>query len=214
MESTRIIAVRHGETAWNVGQRIQGHLDIELNETGRNQARLLAKALAGRETFDAIYCSDLARARETAQIVADALHMEVIPTPALRERSFGEYQGMTFPHITETWPEQGERWRKRDPDWAPPGGGESLRQLQERLVQTVNELAARHMGQHIALFTHGGVLDMLYRIAAGMGLQDARTWQLGNAAVNRLLWTPEGLSLVGWGDETHLEGASLDESTA
>jgi len=55
---------------------------------------------------------------------------------------------------------------------------------------------------------------MLYRIAAGMGLQDARTWQLGNAAVNRLLWTPEGLSLVGWGDETHLEGASLDESTA
>lgn len=214
MESTRIIAVRHGETAWNVGQRIQGHLDIELNETGRLQALRLARALAGRETIDAIYCSDLSRARQTAQAVADAVGLPLTPTPALRERSFGEYEGLTFPQVRESWPDQAERWRKRDPDWAPPGGGESLQELKERLSQTVNELAARHVGQHIALFTHGGVLDMLYRIAAGMGLQDARTWQLGNTAVNRLLWTPEGLSLVGWGDETHLEDASLDETTA
>lgn len=214
MESTRIIAVRHGETAWNVGQRIQGHLDIELNETGRLQALRLARALEGRETIDAIYCSDLSRARQTAQAVADALGLPLTPTPALRERSFGEYEGLTFPQVRESWPDQAERWRRRDPDWAPPGGGESLRELKERLTQTVNELAVRHVGQHIALFTHGGVLDMLYRIAAGMGLQDARTWQLGNTAVNRLLWTPEGLSLVGWGDETHLEDASLDETTA
>lgn len=214
MESTRIIAVRHGETAWNVGQRIQGHLDIELNETGRLQALRLARALAERETIDAIYCSDLSRARQTAQAVADALGLPLTPTPALRERSFGEYEGLTFPQVRESWPDQAERWRRRDPDWAPPGGGESLRELKERLTQTVNELAVRHVGQHIALFTHGGVLDMLYRIAAGMGLQDARTWQLGNTAVNRLLWTPEGLSLVGWGDETHLEDASLDETTA
>lgn len=214
MESTRIIAVRHGETAWNVDQRLQGHLDIELNDAGRNQARRLAKALAEREAIDAIYCSDLSRARETAQAVADALGLPLTPTPTLRERSFGEYEGLTFSQVRESWPEQAERWRKRDPDWAPPGGGESLMQLKARLTLTVDELAARHVGQHIALFTHGGVLDLLYRMAAGVGMQDARTWQLGNAAVNRLLWTPEGLSLVGWGDETHLEDASLDETTA
>lgn len=214
MEATRIIAVRHGETAWNVDQRLQGHLDIELNATGRLQARRLATALAGREAIDAIYCSDLSRARETAQIVADELSLPLTPTPTLRERSFGEYEGLTFVQVRENWPEQAERWRKRDPDWAPPGGGESLMQLKARLTHTVNEIAARHVGQHIAIFTHGGVLDLLYRIATGIGLQDARTWQLGNAAVNRLLWTPEGVSLVGWGDETHLEGASLDETTA
>ncbi len=214
MESTRIIAIRHGETAWNVGQRIQGHLDIELNETGRSQALRLANALAGRESMDAIYCSDLARARETAQAVANAVKLPLTPVAALRERCFGAFEGLTFHQVREAWPEEAERWRKRDPDWAPPSGGESLLQLRERLTHAVNELAARHVGQHIALFTHGGVLDMLYRIAAGMGLQDARTWQLGNTAVNRLLWTPEGLSLVGWGDETHLEDASLDETTA
>lgn len=214
MEATRITAIRHGETPWNRDLRIQGHLDIGLNDIGREQARRLARALAEREAIDAIYSSDLARARDTAQATADALGASLTLTPALRERCFGEYQGMTFAQVSETWPHEAERWRKRDPDWRPPGGGESLAELRERLAQVVDQLAVRHVGQHILLFTHGGVLDMLYRIAAGLGIQDARTWQLGNAAVNRLLWTPEGISLVGWGDETHLEGASLDESTA
>ncbi len=214
MESTRIIAVRHGETAWNRDSRIQGHLDIELNNKGRAQASLVARALAESEAIDAIYSSDLARARATAQPVADATGAPLTLLPELRERCFGDFQGLTFAQISDTLPEEAHKWRKRDPDWAAPNGGESLRQLQHRLSETVNELAARHVGQQIALFTHGGVLDMLYRIATGLGLQDARTWQLGNAAVNRLLWTPSGLTLVGWGDETHLEGASLDETTA
>ena len=214
MEATRITAIRHGETPWNRDLRIQGHLDIGLNDIGREQARRLACALAERDTIDAIYSSDLARARDTAQATANALGASLTLTPTLRERCFGEYQGMTFAQVSDTWPHEAERWRKRDPDWRPPGGGESLADLRQRLAQAVDQLAARHVGQHIALFTHGGVLDMLYRIAAGLGIQDARTWQLGNAAVNRLLWTPDGISIVGWGDETHLEGASLDESTA
>lgn len=214
MEATRITAIRHGETPWNRDLRIQGHLDIGLNDIGREQARRLALALAERDTIDAIYSSDLARARDTAQATANALGASLTLTPALRERCFGEYQGMTFAQVSDTWPQEAERWRKRDPDWRPPGGGESLADLRLRLAKAVDQLAMQHVGQHIALFTHGGVLDMLYRIAAGLGIQDARTWQLSNAAVNRLLWTPEGLSIVGWGDETHLEGASLDESNA
>ena len=87
--------------------------------------------------------------------------------------------------------------------------------FRERITQVVRRLAAENTGKHIALFTHGGVLDVLYRAATGLELQDARTWQIGNAAVNRLLWTPDGgLALVGWADTTHLEDESLDESTA
>ena len=186
MQATRILAVRHGETAWNVDGRIQGHLDIALSDVGRAQARRLGRALAEREPLALIVSSDLARAQETARIVAD---------------------------VEASWPEQAERWRRREPDWAPPGaGGESLLQFRERVTQAVQALAAENMGNHIALFTHGGVLDVLYRLATGLDLQAARSWQIGNAAVNRLLWTPDsGLSLVGWADTTHLEDESLDE---
>ena len=74
--------------------------------------------------------------------------------------------------------------------------------------------AARHVGEQIVLVAHGGVMDILYRLATQQALQAPRTWTLGNANINRLLWSPEGLSLVGWGDARHLETDSLDESTA
>ena len=215
MQITRILAIRHGETAWNVGGRLQGHLDISLNETGRLQAGRLAQALAGRETPDVIYSSDLSRARDTAQALVDAIGAPLQLSTGLRERCFGDFQGMTFEQVTQSAPEAAERWRRRVPDWAPPGeGGESLLAFRERVTQTVLGLAAENIGKQIAVVTHGGVLDVLYRAAARLVLQDARTWQLTNTAVNRLLWSPDGgLSLVGWADVSHLEDASLDEST-
>lgn len=216
MQATRILAIRHGETAWNVGGRIQGHLDIPLNDTGRAQARRLARALAGRDAIDLIVSSDLARAFETARTVADATGAPLVANAALRERCFGDFQGQTFAEIADAWPDDADRWRRREPAWSPPGGqGESLLSFRERVTQAVQALAAENTGKHIALFTHGGVLDVLYRAATGLGLQDARTWQIGNTAVNRLLWTPDaGLSLVGWADTTHLEDDTLDEITA
>ena len=215
MQITRILAIRHGETAWNVGGRLQGHLDIPLNDTGRLQAGRLAQALAGREAPDVIYSSDLSRARDTAQALADATGAPLRLHTGLRERCFGDFQGQTFEQVTQSAPEAAEQWRRRVPDWAPPGeGGESLLLFQERVAQTVLGLAAENVDKQIAIVTHGGVLDVLYRAAARLGLQDARTWQLTNTAVNRLLWSPEGgLSLVGWADVSHLEDASLDEST-
>jgi probable phosphoglycerate mutase len=95
----------------------------------------------------------------------------------------------------------------------PPQGGESLLTLRERIVNTVNELASRHPGQQIVVVAHGGVLDILYRAATRLDLQAPRTWGLTNTAVNRLLWTSEGLSLVGWGDTSHLEVLGQDEKT-
>lgn len=211
MQVTRIIAVRHGETTWNVDTRIQGHQDIALNPTGIVQAERVAQALAD-EPIDAIYASDLLRAWQTASAIADATACPLAAEPGLRERAFGSFEGQTYADIEAQWPEESLRWRKRDTDWAPPGG-ESLLVMRERIQQTVNRLAQRHLGGHIVLVAHGGVMDQLYRLATGQALQAPRAWHLGNAAINRLLWTPEGLTLVGWGDTRHLDDMALDEST-
>ena len=213
MEPTRILAIRHGETAWNVDTRLQGHLDIPLNEVGLRQAQHLAQALLQRETIDAIYASDLSRAHTTAQAIAQALGLTVKIHPGLRERHFGAFQGRTYAEIEAELPELAWHWRKRKPDWTPPEGGESLITLRERIVATVDELAAQHPGQQVVMVAHGGVLDILYRAATHLELQAPRTWQLTNTSVNRLLWTPQGLSLVGWGDTTHLDALAKDESS-
>jgi probable phosphoglycerate mutase len=213
MDVTRILAIRHGETAWNVETRLQGHLDIPLNDTGLLQADRLARALTGRETVDAIYASDLSRAHTTAQALAHAMGHRVRTHEGLRERHFGVFQGRTFAEVEAAWPEHAVQWRKRTPEWTPPGGGESLLRLHERIVNTVNELAVQHTGQQVVLVCHGGVLDILYRAATRLDLQAPRTWSLTNTAVNRLLWTPEGLSLVGWGDTSHLDALAKDETS-
>ena len=213
MDVTRILAIRHGETAWNLETRLQGHLDIPLNDTGLLQADRLARALTGREVVDAIYASDLSRAHTTAQALANAMGHTVRTHVGLRERHFGVFQGHTFSEVEAEWPEHALQWRKRVPDWTPPGGGESLLHLHQRIVDSVNELAAQHTGQQIVLVAHGGVLDILYRAAARLDLQSPRTWSLTNTAVNRLLWTPEGLSLVGWGDTSHLDALAKDETS-
>ena len=212
MQATRLIAIRHGETAWNVDTRIQGQLDVELNDTGRWQAQQAAQALRD-EPLNAIYASDLARAFVTATAIGDMAGLQPVPTPALRERHFGIFQTRTWAEIEQMWPGDALRWRTRDPDWAPEGG-ESLITLRERVSRTVNELASRHVGEQIVLVAHGGIMDVLYRLATGQDIQAPRTWSLGNAVINRLLWTPQGLTLVGWGDDRHLQNASRDEISA
>jgi probable phosphoglycerate mutase len=131
----------------------------------------------------------------------------------LRERGFGIFEGLTYNEVETRWPEASERWRKRDPDFAPPGG-ETPVQVRQRVSETLNALASRHAGEHIVLVAHGGIMDVLYRLATQQDIGAPRTWTLGNAAINRLLWTPEGMTLVGWADTRHLEEATLDEASA
>lgn len=216
MQTTRILAVRHGETTWNRDTRIQGHTDIALNEHGRWQAARLGRALR-EESLAAIYSSDLKRARDTALAVADLHGLPVHAHIGLRERAFGRFEGQTWDELGLRFPAETLAWRKRMPDFAPPGG-ETLEQLRTRVVDAVQELAARHLGEQILLVAHGGVLDVLYRAATRLDLQAPRTWQLANTGINRLLWSPEGLALVGWGDVQHLQVGDdedvLDERSA
>ncbi|MDP3653196.1 MAG: histidine phosphatase family protein [Rhodoferax sp.] len=215
MGATRIIAVRHGETAWNVDTRIQGQLDIALNDKGRWQAERVGAALA-EEAVVRIYSSDLSRAQATAQAIArharEPLARAVQLHTGLRERGFGTFEGQTYAEIEAQWPEASLRWKRRDPDFAPPGG-ETPVQVHARVQRTVNEIARQHLGELIVLVAHGGVMDMLYRLATQQPIGSTRTWELGNAAINRLLWTPDALTLVGWADTHHLDEGVLDDSS-
>jgi len=202
-EATRILAIRHGQTAWNADGRIQGHTDIGLDDTGQWQAERLAEALQG-EALHALYSSDLLRARQTAQLLQRFSTESLRLDTGLRERSFGRMEGLSFAEIEECWPQEAARWRQRDADFAP-GGGETLKAFYARCVATAARLAAAHAGQTIVLVAHGGVLDMLYRAAAGLDLAAPRRWELGNASVNRLLYSPEGFSIVAWNERMHLE---------
>ena len=208
---TRVLAIRHGETAWNVDTRIQGQIDVPLNETGRWQAHLLALAVAD-EGIAAVYSSDLLRAWQTAESVARGSRRPIVADTGLRERGFGVFEGLTYAEINQRWPAQSERWRRRDPDFGAEGG-EVLRDFYARCVATATRLASAHPGQTIALVAHGGVMDCLYRAASRVALDAPRSWQLGNASINRLLYTPQGFTLIGWSDTCHLEDDSLDETS-
>lgn len=205
MDSTRIILIRHGETDWNVQARIQGHIDIALNALGEWQATQLGQALV-HESLSCVYSSDLKRAHHTAKLLAHGhsspLAHHVVKD--LRERHFGDFEGLTWGQLEDLHPSQAQSWKSRDPHWQPPCG-ESLNQFTERIKSCLDLIGQCHLNEHIAIVTHGGVLDVLYRLATGQDSLAPRTWALGNAHINRLLWSPSGLHLVGWGDKAHLE---------
>ncbi|MFO1218198.1 MAG: histidine phosphatase family protein [Burkholderiaceae bacterium] len=211
-EPTRLFVVRHGQTAWNAQTRMQGQLDAALDATGEQQAERVAEALR-YESIDRVIASDLQRTMRTAAPLARALGLPLQPEPGLRERSFGEFQGHTYAEIDERWPEGALRWRQRDPHFAPLGG-ESLVAFNERCIATAERLCAAHAGATMVWFTHGGVLDCLYRAATRIALDAPRSWPLGNAAINRLLHSDQGLMLVGWGDSRHLDAAAPETAEA
>lgn len=205
-EPTRVFAIRHGQTAWNAALRVQGQLDIPLDQMGHRQAAQLAQALAG-EPLAAIYSSDLQRALATAQPLAARSGVRVSPNPLLRERCFGCFEGHTYAEIEARWPADSLRFRRREPGFCP-AGGESLEVFYARCVQIALALAAAHAGQAIAIVAHGGVLDCLYRAALGIALDAPRSWRVDNATINRLLFNGEGFSLVGWNDDAHLAASA------
>ncbi len=211
-ETTLLLLIRHGETDWNATSRIQGHTDIALNARGQTQAASVAQAL--RETrIHGVYASDLLRARETAAPIAAAQGLVPRTDAALRERAFGAFEGSSFAQLQDTHPDECMHWRRRDPSFAAPGGGERLDAFYARVTAAVLGIAERHPGQTLAIVTHGGVLDCLHRCATGQALDAPRTWEMRNAAINRVLAVDGRLILVGWNDSGHLDSV-LDETAA
>lgn len=216
--STRVLFIRHGETAWNRIKRIQGHIDIALAETGVEQARRLGhrfaeEARAG-ERLDAIWASDLIRAQQTAQPVAQALGLPLQLVPGLRERHYGAFQGHDSSEIAERFPDEYAHWQTRDPGFTPPDG-ESQRVFYHRVLHALDPLIAAHPDGRIAVVTHGGVLDCVYRFANGLPLDAPRNWPLLNTSVNVVDFQRDGgmmeARIVEWGDVSHLGGVSADD---
>ena len=215
---TRILFIRHGETAWNRIKRIQGHIDIPLNETGFAQARHVATRLASEASagrgLDAVYASDLLRARQTAEPAVAALGLPLNRVEGLRERAYGAFQGHDSAEIEAKFPDAFAVWQTRDPGFAPEGG-ESSRVFYHRVLHTVAQIVAAHPNGRIACVTHGGVLDCIYRSARGLALDAPRNYPLLNASINTVDFDEDGhAAIVEWGDVAHLERASADDGLA
>jgi len=212
---TTILLIRHGETAWNAERRLQGHLDIPLNPEGERQAGLLAAALAAAP-LDVLVSSDLMRARQTAQAIADLRGMPLRIEPGLRERCYGGFEGLLYSEIEERFPREFAAWQARDVDAAlPPGAnrGETFRAFFERATGAILALGAAHPGKTLALVAHGGVLECAYRLARGLPLETPRDFKVFNASVNRFVLEDGKLALQSWGEVQHLRPAVLDELT-
>ncbi len=204
---TRICIVRHGETAWNAERRIQGQIDVPLSAVGHAQARAVANSLA-REDFAAIYTSDLTRARQTAEATAHLRRQPLALRRELRERHYGIFQGLTYEEAEERYPEEFARHRRRDP--ALDLGGESLLQAAARIGACFEALAAAHPGERVLVFSHGGVLDLIYRHATGKPLSEPRDFDIPNCGFNWLEAGEGRWSVLAWAERAHLAG-SLDE---
>jgi len=148
---TTILLARHGETDWNLERRVQGHSDTPLNETGRAQALALAELLEAAE-LDAIYASDLARAYDTAQVVAERKGLTVTRLPELRERNFGTWEGLTDDEILRRFPQA------KTSSW---GDAETKEEMAERVLGALHSIAAAHPGGRVLVVTHGGPVRSL-----------------------------------------------------
>jgi broad specificity phosphatase PhoE len=150
---TTLLLVRHGETDWNADGRLQGHTDRPLSDFGRRQAQQLAAELEG-EKLEAIYSSDLARARETAEIVGERLGLPVVLDPELREKDWGNWEGLTAV----------ERDRVEF-------AGESTEAHQERMLRALRRISERHPGEgRVLVITHGGSMRRVQTVALGLAL--------------------------------------------
>ena len=205
---TELILIRHGETDWNRELRFQGHIDVPLNDMGHEQARRLGRRLA-QEAVQYLVSSDLMRAQQTAAPAAQQLELALATSVTLREQNFGVVEGMRAEEIQSLHPRAWEDWLQFREDHAMPEG-ESARQFHARIMDALGSIAALHPGQTVLVVTHGGVLDMVWRTARGLGLSGPRQSQIPNAGFNRIRLgdasAPDRIEIVDWADTRHLEG--------
>jgi broad specificity phosphatase PhoE len=175
-----LLLVRHGETDWNRERRWQGHADRPLNEAGRAQARELADRLAADHPPAAIHSSDLVRARETAEIVADRLGLPVRVDARLREVDVGEWSGLTLAEVEERYPEGLRRRLEGGPGWER---GETYEAMGERVLEALHEIAAEAHDGGALVVTHGGAMRAVW-FASGGGDRDRP--HVGNCDVHRV----------------------------
>ncbi len=206
---TRICLVRHGETEWNAERRIQGQIDIGLNETGHRQAVAAGRWLK-RADIVALYSSDLKRAWATAKAIGAEIGLTPTPLPEMRERRYGVFEGLTYDEAKARYPEGYGAFEGRNADYAFENG-ESLKAMFDRVSGKLKEVAARHVGQNVVVVLHGGVLDVINRFVRNNPLEMPRDFLIPNAGINWISVADGVWHLDTWGETDHLEPGALDE---
>lgn len=198
----KLVAIRHGETEWNIEGREMGQLDSSLTQRGIEQAKALAKRLR-RERISAMYTSDLGRAMQTAEIISSATGVAVSVDIGLRERHMGVFQGLTKAEMAERFPTEYEDYRRIGHTYRIPQG-ESGEERLERSIRVLTEIAERHTKKTVVAVTHGGFLmgffEHVLRIPPGNGWRFRRR----NAAYNSFEYTDGQWSLETWNETGHL----------
>ena len=211
MSTTKLCLIRHGETSWNTERRLQGHTDIPLNTKGVLQARQMAQALKNTKLFfDVLYTSDLKRAADTANAIVELFGVEARVDSALRERHFGALQGLTIQEAPLLQPVIWQAHITRDLEHDLEGG-ESIAQFALRVQTALDKIQEQHSGKTILLVSHGGTLDMMYRIASKQALTTERIASVPNASLNWITHRQgDGWSIEKWADTRHLEDPALE----
>ena len=191
---SRIYLIRHGEVAWNAESAYVGSTDLPLNDTGRAQAEMLARRLE-RDDISAIYSSDLSRARETAEIVAERLDLSVALVPGLRELDYGEWEGMPEVELPKRFPELFDAWRA-DPARVSTPGGETFQQLADRAYPAFRAISEQHPNDNIAVVGHKSTNRTLLCCMLGIDINRYKQVGQGNAAVNIIERRDDGRFVV------------------
>jgi broad specificity phosphatase PhoE len=196
----RLTLVRHGQSVANAAGRLQGQMDFPLSTQGINEAKAVGKWLADEEV-DAIYSSDLSRALQTAQEIAQHHTTEIIKNPALREFHLGEFQGLTREEIRERFPEY------VDLDWWTAGvaGVEQIDQIKARALEAVQLLLERHQGQRVVVVSHGGWIGTLLMALLNIEWKGKRVFTIGNTSMTTIDFSdPKQMVVVGVNETPHL----------
>ncbi|RCV36953.1 hypothetical protein SETIT_8G023400v2 [Setaria italica] len=207
-----VVLVRHGQTDWNVSRIIQGRIDQELNETGRQQAAKVARRLSEEAKPAAVYSSDLKRASQTAQTIAAhccVSDSDLVIDRALTERHMGLFQGWTIDDAKRS--EAYKAFARGGRDQEIPGGGESLDQLSERCVSRLNAIAEKHKGERVVVVSHEAVIEEICR-HADPTISVGRKIPNTSISVVHVSGSDSRWILEKFGDAEHLTGDGFPQS--
>lgn len=170
LKTTTLYLTRHGQTEWNVGHRMQGHLDSPLTELGVSQASWLGEALV-HVPFDAVYASSSPRAIKTAELLLGERALPIMTTDALREIGMGDWEGRSQDEIKAAYPEPFERFWSAPHEFEPVHGGESYFDHEARVLPFLEQLVNEHEGETVLVVTHAGTLKRIMTQFAGLSLE-------------------------------------------